>query len=84
MVDKLFNIVFDILVLPALIIMYLFLYIKIFVELTLAKEKTDISYILYLAKLSLDVAVSEYSLLINSCLVIISSAFYYLLFLIFS
>lgn len=82
--NKFFDILFDICVLPALIIVYLLLYIKITVQLTILKEKYDISYLLYLTKLNLDVVVSECPILMNTSFVIISSAFYYLSFFILS
>jgi len=78
--SKFFDILFDLCVLPALILVYLFLLIKISMELSLARCKYDVNYLLYLTKLNLDVAVSEYSLLMNTSFVIISGAFYYFLF----
>lgn len=80
MVNRFFDILFDLCVLPALIIVYLFLLIKLYLELSFTKQKFDSSYLLYLTKLHLDVAVSEYSLLMNTSFVIISGAFYYFLF----
>lgn len=80
MVNKFFDILFDLCVLPALIIVYLFLLIKLYLELNFTKQKFDANYLLYLSKLHLDVAVSEYSLLMNTSFVIISSTVYYLLF----
>jgi hypothetical protein len=77
---KFFDILFDLCVLPALILVYLFLLIKISIELSFARCKYDMDYLLYLTKLHLDVAVSEYSLLMNTSFVIISSAVYYSLF----
>ncbi len=76
-INKVIRILFDICVLPALIVVYLLLYIKITVQLTILKEKYDVSYMLYLTKLNLDVVVSEYPVLMNACFVIISSVFYY-------
>lgn len=78
--SKFFDAIFDICVLPALIIVYLFLLIKLYLELSFTKQKFDSSYLLYLTKLHLDVAVSEYSLLMNTSFVLISGAFYYFLF----
>ncbi len=78
--SKFFDILFDLCVLPALIIVYLFLLIKLYLELSFTKQKFDSNYLLYLTKLHLDVAVSEYSLLMNTSFVIISGAFYYFLF----
>lgn len=78
--SKFFDILFDLCVLPALIIVYLFLLIKLYSELYFTKQKFDSNYLLYLTKLHLDVAVSEYSLLMNTSFVLISGAFYYFLF----
>lgn len=78
--SKFFDILFDLCVLPALIIVYLFLLIKLYLELSFTKQKFDSNYLLYLTKLHLDVSVSEYSLLMNTSFVLISSAFYYFLF----
>lgn len=78
--SKFFDILFDLCVLPALIIVYLFLLIKIYFELSFTKQKFDVNYLLCLTKLYLDVAVVEYSLFMNTSFVIISSAFYYFLF----
>lgn len=82
--SKLFDIIFDILVLPALIISYMLICINIFITLKRNNESTDINYLLYVAKLNLDVSVTEHALVMNTSFVLISSAFYYFMFLILS
>lgn len=81
--SKLFDIIFDILVLPALIISYILICINIFITLKRNNESIDINYLLYVAKLNLDVAVTENALIMNTSFVLISSGFYYFTFLIF-
>jgi uncharacterized integral membrane protein len=81
--NKLFDIIFDILVLPALIISYILVCINIFISIKRNNESVDINYLLYVSKLKLDVAITENSLVMNTSFVLISSAFYYFIFLIF-
>jgi len=81
--NKLLNIIFDILVLPALFISYALVCINILILLKINNETIDINYILYVAKLKLDVTINENSLLMNTAFVLISSSFYYFIFLIF-